>query len=224
MLSTLMRRGRKVIPAVFKTANWACPSGYVTGTSTTIPLTAVVGELLVLIATCHSGSLTPSPPTGWTLVGTKNDSYYGGQAGIYQRICQAGDPGTTVYLNNSSSGCYMAMAILVYQKTTGAAVFATTVYADESSLGPSYPYRAPSLNATKKGALVACVYLHPSLSAGTGPITLPGSITSRFNATSNPAGGLAIGDFIAASVGATGNKDGTTPGLGAGISAHQIQF
>lgn len=79
----------------------------------TIPASAQAGDLAVLFY-CLVQNIVQTDPTGWTRIAIVNDSVT--SAGLWYRILQAGDAGTTVTM---TSGASPSAEMILFRKATG---------------------------------------------------------------------------------------------------------
>jgi hypothetical protein len=126
-----------------------------------------------------NGSITMTPPAGWTFLGTQAQGPV--QSWVFYRRHQAGDPRSVSFTSSSKNKWVVDM--ITYRSTSGTAPQLVTVAATGSSVtAPVIP----------NGASDAIVYYNIASNNATVKYTVPAGITQR---TSNATGGSANSMF-----------------------------
>lgn len=179
------------------------------------PTGMAAGDIIIAVLS-FVGSPTVTPTgSGWTTVAGLSGTTTRGVA--YIRTATSADVATgtfTMSFSGSSSGVFGLVAYSgnpTFDVTNGSVFTGGNVN--------SMP--APSVTTTVAGDVVACVYIgeYPGVVSLTS--TLPGGVTSRYNASvsgTNVTGHMAVGDLVQATAAATPVETATPNGWDAGIA------
>lgn len=184
-----------------------------TGTSLTTQLPASVqaGDQLLMFVSYASPTATVTPPSGWTLVGSKNSTNNNLETDVYQRTAQASDASSNVTATFSAS-VKASMAVADY---ANAVSVETTASAKDASTAS---HTTPTVTGLTTGSLAVSYWTDKS--TGTTSWAAPAGVTTR--STAFGSGGGAVSELLADSGSAVSGSYGgltatTNATSGAGV-------
>jgi PKD repeat protein len=136
----------------------------------TVPASAAAGDTLLLFDSIASTSITASPPSGWTLVGSTNRSNL--TTAVYEKTASASDPGSSVSITYTG-GVKASLTVAAYSNTG-----ASPIEAAQSATSLSTTSHAtPALSGLTAGTWVVTCWTDKSTT--TSSWTLPAGVTQR---------------------------------------------
>ena len=162
-----------------------------TTNTVTAPTGIAAGDLLVMVGVSDDGVTISTAPSGWT---SHVNEAGPRSAQFYTKIATGSEP--AYYSWVWSGHCNSTAAILCYRNASSVDVIGARTRQDSNSVGAG-------ISATRKGALIGCYGIGPSLSV---TVTPPAGMAQRsiHSAASSPR--LAVYDLLPSLVGASGDK------------------
>ncbi|MGE0141409.1 MAG: PKD domain-containing protein, partial [Ilumatobacteraceae bacterium] len=182
-----------------------------TTASVQIPAAVQAGDQLVLIVTANTAS-TLTTPSGWTLLGTRDDGSPDMRSWVFTRTAVAGTGGSTVSATLGATS-KSSTIVLAYSNAQAPTVLASSVMGASSTA-----LATPAVAVAQPGSMVVNYWSDKS-SSNSG-WTLPGSVTTRIGSVGSGSGRItaAAGDVVVAGsswAGATANSTvAGTKGIG----------
>ncbi|MBI5087697.1 MAG: PKD domain-containing protein, partial [Actinobacteria bacterium] len=186
--------------ATYRTGNSA--QSTTTTASVQIPAAVQVGDRLVLIVTTNNAT-TLTTPSGWTLLGTRDDGSPDMRSWVFTRTAVAGNAGSTVSATLGLVGKTSSI-VMAYSNAQAPTVLASSVMGASSTA-----LATPAVAVAQSGSAV--INYWSDKSASNSGWTLPGSVTARVGSVGTGSGRItaAAGDVVVAGAnwaGATANS------------------
>lgn len=174
------------------------------------PSGIAAGDLLILHVVTNGGTLSATPPTGWTEV-YRETTTTNPKGGVYIKVASGSESGTVAVTTGSTTGVAGIVRYTGVNTTTPQDVAASTVSVNTTG---DLTATLPSITTVTNGSMLVMIAAANSTSK---QWTGPGGATKRFDftATLGTSKSGSLFDEIFATPGATGTQDlsMTSPGV-----------
>jgi PKD repeat protein len=149
-------------------------AGSTTSWSVTVPSSVAGGDGLLLVASFNSTAAGVTPPSGWSLVGSKTSGSL--ITYVYQRVATTGDAGTTVKFTASTT-TKADVSLMAYRGTSAAGP--VSAWAAAPGGISSSTHTTPTITVPDNGSWVVSLWADKSSSTSTNLLMPPAGQTNR---------------------------------------------